>query len=128
MSGASSPGGASVDAEPVDFTPPDPGLQAERTSLSWARTWGVAGADVLLVARLVAESSPVWAVLVAALGVVPLAGLVLARRRHEERVALFRRGTEVCQLRAGRGLVVVTMVVVLAAVALAAEVAGALGE
>ena len=60
--------------------PPDAGLAAERTSLSWARTWAVVGVNIVLIAKLVAETSVFWASVFSLLTVVPL----LAIGRAEE--------------------------------------------
>ncbi|MGI9588630.1 MAG: DUF202 domain-containing protein, partial [Dietzia maris] len=60
--------------------PPDAGLAAERTSLSWARTWAVVGVNIILIAKLVAETSVFWASVFSLLTVVPLLALLRVQR------------------------------------------------
>lgn len=78
-----------TDAAPVHS---DPGLQPERTTLSWTRTSAVLIADVLLFVRA-APGSPV---VVASIGAVclalPLLVLGTARRDHGTRVHRFAAG------------------------------------
>lgn len=100
--------------------PPDPGLQAERTSLSWARTWAVVAINIVLVARLVGETSWPWAAVFSALMVVPLLALLGVQRQHERRVGRFVRAGQVAQTRAVYNLGLVAMVVVMASCGLAA--------
>lgn len=106
--------------------PPDVGLQSERTSLSWARTWAVLTADILLVARLVAETSPRAAGLCAATALVPLGGLVMVRTRHRQRVARFRMAGEVDQANARGNLALAVLVVVMATMGVTAVLVQAL--
>lgn len=99
---------------------PDAGLQSERTSLSWARTWGVLGVNIILVARLVAELSWAWAAAFALLTVVPVLALLRVQRHHEHRVKRFVRGSEVQQTQALYNVGLVAMVIVIAACGLVA--------
>lgn len=103
-----------------EAVPPDAGLQAERTSLSWARTWAVVAINIVLVARLVGETSWLWAAVFSALMVVPLAALLGVQRQHEQRVGRFVRAGQVPQTRAVYNLGLVAMVVVMASCGLAA--------
>jgi hypothetical protein len=107
-------------------TPPDEGLQAERTSLSWARTWAVVGMNIILVARLVAELSWVWAAGFSLLTAVPLLALLRVQRHHERRVRRFVRGSEVQQTQALYNVGLVAMVIVIAACGLVAVLVQAL--
>lgn len=100
--------------------PPDEGLQPERTSLSWARTWAVVGANIILVAKLVGEFSWTWAAVFSLLTVVPLLALLRVQRGHERRVGRFVRGSEVQQTQALYNVGLVAMVIVLAGCGLAA--------
>lgn len=100
--------------------PPDAGLQAERTSLSWARTWAVVAANIILMAKLVGELSWLWAAVFSLLTVVPLFALLSVQRRHEHRVNRFVRGSEVQQTQALYNVGLVVMVVLLAGCGLAA--------
>ena len=75
-----------IGVEP-EAVPPDAGLQSERTSLSWARTWAVVAVNIILVAKLVGELSWAWAAAFSALVVVPLLALLRVQRRHEQRLA-----------------------------------------
>lgn len=100
--------------------PPDAGLAAERTSLSWARTWAVVGVNIILVAKLVAETSVFWASVFSLLTVVPLLALLRVQRHHERRVGRFVRGAEVPQTRADHNVGLVVLVVVMATCGLVA--------
>lgn len=100
--------------------PPDAGLQAERTSLSWARTWAVMAVNIILVAKLVAETSWVWAAVFSLLLVVPLLALLSVQRMHEQRVGRFVRAGEVGQTQALYNVGVVVMVLAMAACGLTA--------
>lgn len=93
--------------------PPDAGLQAERTSLSWARTWALVAMNILLVARLVAEASWIWATGFSLLMVVPLLALIRVQGQHEQRVGRFVRGNRVQQTQAlyNVGLMVLILVI-----------------
>lgn len=71
--------------------PPDQGLQSERTSLSWARTWALLALVMLLEIRLVGQASSLAAVALAVLLIVPGVGLMRVQLRHEQRVQRFRR-------------------------------------
>ena len=106
--------------------PPDSGLQAERTSLSWARTWAVVGVNIILLAKLVGELSWLWAAVFSLLTVVPLAALLRVQRRHEQRVGRFVRGSEVQQTQALYNVGLVAMVIVLAGCGLAVVLVQAL--
>lgn len=106
--------------------PPDAGLQAERTSLSWARTWAVVGVNIILLAKLVGELSWLWAAMFSLLTVVPLAALLRVQRRHEQRVGRFVRGSEVQQTQALYNVGLVAMVIVLSVCGLAAVLVQAL--
>lgn len=97
-----------------EAVPPDAGLQAERTSLSWARTWAVMAVNIILVAKLVAETSWVWAAVFSLLLVVPLLALLRVQRRHEQRVGRFVRAGEVEQTQARYNIGVVLMVLAMA--------------
>lgn len=100
--------------------PPDAGLQSERTSLSWARTWAVVGVNIILVAKLVGELSWLWAAVFSLFTVVPLFALLRVQRGHERRVGRFVRGGEIQQTQALYNVGLVVMVVVLAGCGLAA--------
>lgn len=100
--------------------PPDAGLQAERTSLSWARTWAVVAVNIILVAKLVGELSWVWAAVFSLLTAVPLLSLLQVQRHHERRVKRFVRGSEVQQTQALYNVGLVAMVIVIAACGLVA--------
>ena len=100
--------------------PPDAGLAAERTSLSWARTWAVVGVNIFLIAKLVAETSAFWASVFSLLTVVPLLALLRVQRHHERRVGRFVRGAEVPQTRAAHNVGLVVLVVVMATCGLVA--------
>ena len=105
---------------PPTAVPPDAGLQPERTSLSWARTWAVVGVNIILVSKLIAETSWVAAAVFSLLAVVPLLALMRVQRHHETRVARFVRGGEVQQTQAGFNMGLVVLVVVMAACGLTA--------
>lgn len=104
----------------AESIPPDAGLQAERTSLSWARTWAVVSVNIILVAKLIAETSWVWAALFSLLVVVPLLALLRVQRHHERRVGRFIRAGEVQQTQALYNVGLVVMVLVMAACGLTA--------
>ncbi|MET3860553.1 uncharacterized membrane protein YidH (DUF202 family) [Dietzia sp. 2505] len=103
-----------------EAVPPDAGLQAERTSLSWARTWAVVTVNIILVAKLIAETSWVWAAVFATLIVVPLLALLRVQLHHEQRVGRFVRGGEVQQTQARYNIGLVAMVLVMAGCGLTA--------
>lgn len=103
-----------------EAVPPDAGLQAERTSLSWARTWAVVTVNIILVARLVSETSWRWAAVFSLLVVIPLLALVRVQRQHEQRVGRFVRAGRVQQTQALFNAGLVAMVLVIAASGLAA--------
>lgn len=107
--------------------PPDAGLQAERTSLSWARTWAVMAVNIILVAKLVAEASWIWAAVFSLLLVVPLLALMRVQGHHERRVGRFVRGGEVEQTQTLYNVGAVVMVLVIAASGLTAVLLHALG-
>ena len=103
-----------------EATPPDAGLQSERTSLSWARTWAVVTVNIILVAKLIAETSWLWAAVFSMLLVGPLLALLRVQRHHERRVGRFVRGGEVRQTQARYNVGLVAMVLVMAACGLTA--------
>jgi cobalamin synthase len=103
-----------------EAVPPDAGLQAERTSLSWARTWAVVTVNIILVAKLIAETSWVWAAVFATLIVVPLLALLRVQLHHEQRVGRFVRAGEVQQTQARYNIGLVAMVLVMAGCGLTA--------
>lgn len=106
--------------------PPDSGLQSERTSLSWARTWAVVAATIILVAKLVGETSWVWAAIFSLLVVVPLLALLRVQRHHERRVGRFVQAGTVEQTQAGYNAGLVAMVLVIAGSGLTAVLVRAL--
>lgn len=110
-----------ISVEPA-AVPPDAGLQSERTSLSWARTWSVVAVNIILVAKLVGELSWAWAAAFSALVVVPLFALLRVQRRHEQRVGRFVRAGEVEQTQAVYNAGLVGLVMVISACGLAAIV------
>ncbi|MFN3339016.1 MAG: DUF202 domain-containing protein [Dietzia sp.] len=105
-----------------EATPPDAGLQSERTSLSWARTWAVVTVNIILVAKLVAETSWLWAAVFSLLLVIPLLALLRVQRNHERRVGRFVRAGQVQQTQTLYNIGLVVMVLVMAACGLAAVV------
>ena len=105
-----------------EAVPPDAGLQSERTSLSWARTWAVVAVNIILVAKLVGELSWAWAAAFSALVVVPLLALLRVQRRHEQRVDRFVRADEVEQTQTRHNIGLVALVIVIAACGLVAIV------
>ncbi|AWH97017.1 DUF202 domain-containing protein [Dietzia psychralcaliphila] len=105
-----------------EATPPDAGLQSERTSLSWARTWAVVTVNIILVAKLVAETSWLWAAVFSMLLVIPLLALLRVQRNHERRVGRFVRAGQVQQTQTLYNVGLVVMVLVMAACGLAAVV------
>ncbi|MDV8000065.1 DUF202 domain-containing protein [Rhodococcus sp. IEGM 1408] len=94
--------------------PPDAGLAAERTSLSWARTWAVVAVNIILLAKLVAETSWMWAAVFSLLAFVPLLALLRVQRHHEQRVGRFVRAGEVRQTQALYNVGLVAMVLLMA--------------
>lgn len=106
--------------------PPDEGLQSERTSLSWARTWAVVAVNIILVTKLVAETSWQWAAAFSLLAVVPLLALLRVQRQHEQRVGRFVRAGEVEQTQALYNIGLVAIVLVMAACGLTAVLIRAL--
>lgn len=109
-----------------EAVPPDAGLQAERTSLSWARTWSVVAVNIILLARLVAEASWMWAAGFSLLVVIPLLALIRVQGAHERRVGRFVRGNKVQQTQALYNVGLVVIVVVLACCGFAAVLVQAL--
>lgn len=103
-----------------EAVPPDEGLATERTSLSWARTWAVVAVNIILVAKLVAETSWVWAAVFSLLVAVPLLALLRVQRHHEQRVGRFVRAGEVEQTQALYNVGLVVMVLVMATCGLTA--------
>ncbi len=124
--GAPQPRPRLIGVEPTAI-PPDEGLQAERTSLSWARTWAVVGANIILLAKLIGELSWLWAAVFSLLTVVPLFALLRVQRGHEKRVGRFLRAGEVQQTQALYNVGLVVMVVVLAGCGLVAVLVQTLG-
>ncbi|MFN3601112.1 MAG: DUF202 domain-containing protein [Dietzia sp.] len=106
----------------AEATPPDAGLQSERTSLSWARTWAVVTVNIILVAKLVAETSWLWASVFSMLLVIPLLALLRVQRNHERRVGRFVQAGQVQQTQTLYNVGLVVMVLVMAACGLAAVV------
>lgn len=106
--------------------PPDAGLQAERTSLSWARTWAVVTVNIILVARLVSETSWQWAAAFSLLVVVPLLALMRVQHHHEHRVSRFVRAGRIQQTQAIYNAGLVVLILVIAASGLVAILAQAL--
>lgn len=125
MSSPRSPRSRRIGVHP-SAVPPDSGLQSERTSLSWARTWAVVAANIILIAKLVGELSWLWAAVFSLLTVVPLLALLRVQRRHESRVSRFVRGSEVQQTQALYNVGLVAMVVLVACCGLAAVLVQAL--
>lgn len=107
--------------------PPDAGLQAERTSLSWARTWAVVTVNIILVARLVSETSWQWAAAFSVLVVVPLLALMRVQHHHEHRVGRFVRASRVQQTQAFYNMGLVVLILVIAVCGLTAILVQALG-
>lgn len=70
--------------------PPDPGLQAERTSLSWVRLWTATGVALALMAKLTLMLSPWVTTVFAVLVVIPMGGLALFEQGHIARIRWFR--------------------------------------
>lgn len=70
--------------------PPDPGLQAERTSLSWVRLWTATGVALAMMAKLTLMLSPWVTAAFAVLIVVPMGGLALFEQGHVARIRWFR--------------------------------------
>lgn len=70
--------------------PPDPGLQAERTSLSWVRLWTATGVALALMAKLTLMLSPWVTAGFALLIVIPMGGLALFEQGHIARIRWFR--------------------------------------
>ena len=101
-----------IGVEPEE-SPPDAGLQSERTSLSWARTWAVVAVNIILVAKLIAETSVPWAAGFSVLVVVPLLALLRVQRRHEQRVRRFIRGGGAQQTQVVYNVGLVLMVIVM---------------
>lgn len=109
-----------------EAVPPDAGLQSERTSLAWARTWAVVTVTIILVAKLVGETSWRWAAVFSLLTVVPLLALLRVQRHHEHRVGRFIRAGEVQQTQARYNAGLVAIVMVIAGAGLAAILVRAL--
>lgn len=70
--------------------PPDPGLQAERTSLSWVRLWTATGVALALMAKLTLMLSPWVTAAYALLIIIPMGGLALFEQGHVARIRWFR--------------------------------------
>lgn len=69
--------------------PQDPGLQVERTSLSWARMWTAMAVALAACARLTFEVSPWLALFFGMVVIGPMAGLAFFEQRHIERAHWF---------------------------------------
>lgn len=99
------------------MTTPDPGLQQQRTGLSWTRTSLVVAMNALLVARAGVIDATV--ALVGAGLVLLLAAVVVmlhGRRRHQRIAVAVAAGRTPVDLAGARGLVVVTALIAAAAV------------
>lgn len=100
--------------------PPDAGLQVERTSLSWARTWAVLAVNITLVVKLVAETSIVVAASASAALIVPLFALARGQRWHEDRALRFLDTSDAAQPKLLAHAVLVSIINVMALTGLAA--------
>lgn len=104
--------GGDDDASP----PPDRGLQAERTSLSWARTWALVALIVVMEIRLVGQYTATGAAILAVALIAPAAGLMRVQTRHEQRIRRFRRGGDSHQTQWLLNAALVALIVVLAGI------------
>lgn len=70
--------------------PPDPGLQSERTSLSWVRLFTATAIALAVMAKLTLMLSPWVTAAYAILIVIPMGGLALFEQGHIARIRWFR--------------------------------------
>lgn len=89
VGGATRPHGIVLAAKDT-LPPPDPGLQAERTSLSWVRLWTATAIALAVMARLTLMLSPWLTAVFAVLVVIPMGGLALFEQGHIARIRWFR--------------------------------------
>lgn len=69
--------------------PPDPGLQSERTSLSWVRLFTATAIALAVMAKLTLMLSPWVTAAYAILIVIPMGGLALFEQGHIARIRWF---------------------------------------
>ena len=69
--------------------PPDPGLQSERTSLSWVRLFTATAIALAVMAKLTLMLSPWVTAAYAILIVIPMGGLALFEQGHVARIRWF---------------------------------------
>ncbi len=101
--------------------PRDPGLQPERTELSWRRTLLALAVGSLVSVRVLAELLGDWAIATGLGGVAAAAALwILARRRHRAVAAVFAGRAPATAMPGGALLLAVSFLVTVgAALALA---------
>lgn len=69
--------------------PPDPGLQSERTSLSWVRLFTATAIALAVMAKLTLMLSPWVTAAYAILIIIPMGGLALFEQGHVARIRWF---------------------------------------